>query len=85
MMQQQINQAIERIQSMEALFDRLLAADREDPGYEGSLAQLAQYYESGLWLQDYTLDEQGLLPSGLKRGVLSEDGVYNLLDRVKCN
>ena len=70
---------------MEALFDRLLTADQEDPGYLNDLAQLVQYYESSLWLQDYTLDEQGLLPAGLKRGVLSEDGVYNLLDRVKCN
>ena len=79
-MQQQINQAIERIQSMEALFDRLLAADREDPGYEGSLAQLAQYYESGLWLEDYERDERGELPAGLKRGVLSQDTLYNLLE-----
>ena len=25
-------------------------------------------------------DEAGLLPAGLKRGVLSEDGVWNLLE-----
>ncbi len=79
-MQQQINQAIERIQSMEALFDRLLAADREDPGYAEALAQLVQYYESGLWLQDYTLDEQGLLPRDLKRGILSQDALYDFLE-----
>jgi len=28
------------------------------------------------------LDEQGLLPENLKRGVLSEDGVYNFITDI---
>ena len=43
------------------------------------LRALERYQSSGLWLHDYQLDEQGLLPTDLKRGVLSEDGLYNLL------
>ena len=37
------------------------------------------YYDSGQWLRDYETDEAGLLPKDLKRGVLSEDAVYNFL------
>ena len=40
---------------------------------------LSQYYEGSLWREDFETDEAGLLPPDLKRGVLSEDGVYNLL------
>lgn len=39
--------------------------------------------ESGQWLQDYELDEQGLLPQSLKRGVLAQDAVYDFLEEVR--
>ena len=39
------------------------------------------YYTSDLWKEDYAADEAGKLPANLKRGVLSEDGVYHLLER----
>ena len=41
------------------------------------------YYENGLWQKDYELDEKGGFPADLKRGVLSQDGVYNLLQEIK--
>ena len=44
---------------------------------------LKEYYESGLWLSDYEADERGELPSDLKRGVLSQDGLYNLLNDIE--
>ena len=63
---------IERIQYMEAFYDRA----RET----GELPQeLTDYYFGGQWLADYQADERGELPADLKRGVLSEDGVWNLL------
>ena len=40
---------------------------------------LDAYYGSEEWKQDYADDEAGLLPDNLKRGVLSEDGIWNLL------
>ena len=70
-----LEQAICRIRQMEEIFDAL----RDDPDHP-ALGELVHYYESGQWLRDYELDEQGLLPRDLKRGVLSQDGIYNLLD-----
>ena len=63
---------IERITHMEALYDRA----RET----GQIPQaLIDYYESGQWLKDYEADERGDMPRDLKRGVLSQDGLWNLL------
>ena len=44
------------------------------------LGKLSAYYSSDAWKRDYAADEAGLLPKDLKRGVLSEDGIYNLLE-----
>ncbi len=41
---------------------------------------LVSYYESNKWRKDFEDDEKGLLPEDLKRGVLSEDGIYNLIE-----
>lgn len=65
---------IERIMRMEAVYDRLHFAF--DPA---SIEELRTYYESGLWLSDYEADERGELPPDLKRGVLSQDGIWDLL------
>lgn len=71
---------------MEQLFD-LAKKAMEEPfmspdKYEKTqkaIATLSDYYGSKEWKQDYTDDEAGLLPKALKRGVLSEDGLWNLL------
>lgn len=44
------------------------------------LPALSDYYSSDAWRRDFAADEAGLLPQDLKRGVLSEDGIYNLLE-----
>jgi len=44
---------------------------------------LKEYMDSGLWLSDYEADERGELPSDLKRGVLSQDGLYELLQNIE--
>lgn len=84
-----IQEAINRIHRMEACFDRLQSiADedaetlREDVVSREMLQTLTQYYESGQWLQDYELDEKGLLPQDMKRGILAQDAVYDFLDRI---
>ena len=69
---------IERITCMEALFDRALQT-KEMP------RELTDYYFGGQWLQDYQADERGELPKDLKRGVLSEDGVWNLIAELEGN
>lgn len=74
---------------MELYFDMLQQAAnnnphtlREDAATKAVLQVLIQYYESGQWLHDYELDEKGLLPQDLKRGVLAQDAVYDFLDRI---
>ena len=48
-----------------------------------ALSTLEAYYTSPAWRTDFEADEAGLLPPDLKRGVLSEDGIYNLLEEYK--
>lgn len=50
---------------------------------KADIAALASYYGSDEWKQDFAADEAGLLPKDLKRGVLSEDGIWNLLEDNK--
>lgn len=74
--------AIRRIQKMELCFDALRSASesqRNTACFQALLNSFIQYYEGGKWRSDFELDEKGLLPKDLKRGVLSEDGVYNFL------
>ena len=46
------------------------------------IGKLEDYLSSGNWLKDYEADEAGLIPAGMKRGVLSEDGLYDLLHEI---
>lgn len=80
-------------QSMErasAALTELSAALRNYAAVQDDLAALNAYYGSDEWKNDFADDEAGLLPATLKRGVLSEDGLWNLLadhreleDRIK--
>ena len=83
----EIELTIARIELMESYLDALSDAGSAsvwmDVGLTEMYRRLVEYYEGGQWLRDYELDEKGLLPAGLKRGVLSEDAVYNLLARIE--
>ena len=75
---------IERIKWMENRFNKALATfkDRSADSLKAikeDVAELSKYYGSKLWKQDFAADEAGILPPDLKRGVLSEDGIWNLL------
>ena len=48
-------------------------------------SELETYYTSAEWKQDFEADEAGLLPDQLPRGVLSEDGLCDLLDSCRCD
>lgn len=77
---------IERIVSMEA---RLDAAASAIEGLDAALGryvaareqieELSSWYGSDAWRKDFDDDAAGELPVDLKRGVLSEDAVYDLL------
>ena len=84
MTKKKLQEAIDRIQRMEEIFDTLRAGASSDPPVmeEALLKILLDYYTNGQWLKDYELDEKGYLPPDVKRGVLSEDGVYNFLEDI---
>ena len=76
----------ERINDMEQLMERassavinFSAALDKFVEAQQAIAALSDYYGSDEWKQDFADDEAGLLPADLKRGVLSEDGIWNLL------
>jgi len=78
---------LERIEYMENILDEaasavaeLRAALERYAGLTDRLEELSEYYGSELWMADFEADEAGLLPEDLKRGVLSEDAVYALLE-----
>ena len=89
-MTEKIKEATLRVSEMEALFDCLADALASSPDTffereenKEQLKKLTDYYESEDWLFDFTLDSEGLLPKTLKRGVLSEDGVWNFIELVR--
>ena len=67
--------SIERVEKYERLFDEAAASHDLD-----KLRLLDAYYTSGEWREDYEADERGELPPELKRGVLSQDALYDLLE-----
>lgn len=78
---------IERIRLMESHLDaavvaieELSAALEKYIAVQPRMRELDEYLDSGEWRRDYDADEAGLLPADLKRGVLSEDGLFNVLD-----
>lgn len=88
--QDELQQAIDRITTMEFYFDTIQKALEINPDFLKKeapagimLQELTEYYENGQWMADFEADEAGLLPRDLKRGVLSEDGVYNLLFEIE--
>ena len=79
---------IDRIKRMEGILDE---ANHEIDGFYEALGKfismqkkikiLEAYYTGGKWQKDYEYDEKGKLPADLKRGVLSQDAISDLLDR----
>jgi hypothetical protein len=77
----------ERIQKMEAAMDRVSRAVKncqkaleQFAALEDDIDMLNDYYMDGDWRKDYEDDEKGKLPKSLKRGVLSQDGLFDLLE-----
>jgi len=78
---------LERITRMECLLEEAKQAVKRLSealdGYEtaqSAIRALEAYYDSEEWMKDFSDDEQGRLPKELKRGVLSEDAIWDLLE-----
>ncbi len=80
----------QHIYRMETIFDKaqyllnsLEEKISEFEAFQLEIQKLEEYYESPLWKKDFEMDEAGMFPEEVKRGVLSEDGIYNILERYK--
>lgn len=73
-MEQRLNNAETAVAAMEKAITQYL------PSLE-DIRALDSYLGSDAWHSDRKADEAGLLPQDLKRGVLTEDAVWNLLER----
>jgi len=69
-----------RMQRASAALKELMAALDHFEGEKEDFAKLSDYYGSKEWKQDFEADRDGQLQEDLKRGVLSEDGLWNLLE-----
>ena len=69
-----LDRATQKIDELE----RSVAAFEE---LQPEIKKLEAYYTSQQWKDDLAMDEAGLLPENLKRGVLSQDGIWNMLER----
>ena len=77
---------LNRIKRMESCLDEAVLTVKElslalekYEKLEKKYYKLENYYGSSAWLDDFEADEEGLIPQEIKRGVLSEDAVYNLI------
>ncbi len=72
-MEQRLDRALDAVREMEAAIEHYDAVQED-------IRILNDYLGSDDWKADFAADEAGLLPADLKRGVLSEDGIWNLLE-----
>ena len=86
----QKEEVISRVKQMEQYMDEVLEilercpeSIKENEIIRVKITELENYHDSGQCLLDYECDERGELPANLKRGVLSEDMLYNLLCDIK--
>ena len=76
---ERIAQMEQRLDASEEVLRKLTdALDAYDQNQK-ELKKLMDYYGSSRWMKDFQDDEAGKLPKDLKRGVLSEDELYDLI------
>lgn len=73
-MEHRLDQATAAVEALETAMEQYQAA-------QDDLAALDAYLGSPELHADRNDDEAGRLPAGLRRGVLSEDAIWNLLER----
>ena len=78
---------MERIQQMEEKLNTAAAAVQTletalELYKKAPLQEVFDYYFSPQWREDFEADERGELPPTLKRGVLSQDGLWEVLENA---
>lgn len=77
---ERIREMEQRLERASAAVMRLSAALDDYAEAQDDIRALEAYYGSDEWKQDFADDEAGLLPQNQKRGVLSEDAIWNVLE-----
>ena len=77
---ERINQMEQRMEQATVAVKELSAALTQYEEAQEAIRTLEEYLGSKEWKKDFEDDEKGLFPKGLKRGVLSEDGIWNVLE-----
>ena len=75
-MEQNLERARQALRELDYALDEYEAVQE-------ALQELDTYYGSDTWKQDFADEEQGRLPKSLKRGVLSEDAIWNVLEEYR--
>ncbi|MBE5871362.1 MAG: DUF4298 domain-containing protein [Lachnospiraceae bacterium] len=79
-----MDERIKRIMEMEERLNRVVEWLKEPVfDVEKEVSILDEYLQSDLRKSDLKADEAGKLPQDLCRGVLSEDGIYNILEEYE--
>ncbi len=82
-----IENIVDRVRRMETYMDTVQAAVANGTADAPEILELrrvlTEYMDGGQWMKDYEADERGELPADLKRGVLSEDALYDLLTTLE--
>ncbi len=73
MMEERLDRASQVLENLSSALDSYVEAQED-------IRALDAYYGSEEWKQDYADDEAQRLPQDLKRGVLSEDAIWDMLD-----
>ena len=72
-MEKRLNRAKEAVTRMAEALEQFEAIKEE-------IHLLSQYLGSKEWKRDFADSEEGRLPNDLPQGVLSEDGIWNVLE-----
>ena len=83
-MEEILDGGIAVMDKLEKAFEAGSGIDELIPEFEKiqpDIKKLEEYYTGKYWKNDLRLDEEGKLPADLKRGVLAQDSIHDLLDR----
>ena len=78
-----ITEMEEKLDRVQSVLEKLSESLEEYRSVSKDIKVLEKYYTGKNWREDLKLDEEGRLPRDLKRGVLSEDAIYDLLELNK--
>ena len=71
-MEEILEKSSKAVRDLQEALNRYIALEEE-------IRELELYYTDGQWQNDFADDEAGKLPRDLRRGVLSEDAVFDFL------